>query len=134
MSFDQWVFKVRSVQKNYGKVILSEAITNSLRGTAAESVQYMGPTASVTEIMDKLMTIYGKVASFNVLMQQFYGLQQEKGEHVAPFLTRIEDTMSDIHSKYPNRMSEGDATWLLWQQLYYGLRQTYKIVTGFLYG
>ena len=34
--------------------------------------QYMGPTASVTEILQKLKVIFGTVASFNVHMQIFY--------------------------------------------------------------
>ena len=65
VSFDQWVFEVRGVQKSSGKVILWEAITHSLRGTAADLVQCMGSEASVTDILDKLMTIYGMVASFD---------------------------------------------------------------------
>ena len=115
MSFDQCVFQVKGVQKSYGEVNLWEAITCSLKGTAADFIWYMGQGTSVMEILDMLMTICGMVASFDVLMQCFYGLQQEKGEHVASFLTRIEGAMSDIHSKYQNRMSEGDATRLLWQ-------------------
>ena len=121
VSFDQWVFEVKGVQKSCGEVILQEAITHSLQGTANNSVWYLGPGASVAEILDKLMTFYRMVTCFDILMQQFYGLQQEKGEHVASFLIRIEGDMSDIGSKYPNRMFEGGATRLLWQLLHYGL-------------
>ena len=60
--------------------------------------------------------------SFYVLMQQCYGLQQEKGECVSPFLITIKGAMSDIRNKYPNQMSEGEASWLLCQHLSYGLR------------
>ena len=34
--------------------------------------RYMGSTTSITEILQKLMVIFGRVASFDVLMQNFY--------------------------------------------------------------
>ena len=33
--------------------------------------RYMGPTASVSEILEKLSVIFGTITSFNVLMQIF---------------------------------------------------------------
>ena len=40
---------------------------------------YMGPTASVSEILQKLTIILGTVASFDVLMQKFY--EDTQGNH-----------------------------------------------------
>ena len=34
--------------------------------------RYIGPTASVSDILQKLMVIFGMVASFDILMQNFY--------------------------------------------------------------
>ena len=67
--------------------------------------------------------MYGMVASFDIIMQKFYGLQQDKDRTVTPFLVCIEGMMSNIHSKYSSRMTEGDATQLLCQWFYYGLQQ-----------
>ena len=33
---------------------------------------YMGPPAGVSDILDKLTVIFGTVASFDVLMQNFF--------------------------------------------------------------
>ena len=33
---------------------------------------YMGPTASVSDILEKLSVIFGTVTSFDVLMQNFF--------------------------------------------------------------
>ena len=44
----------------------------SLKGAAADMARYMGPTASVSIILQKLTVIFGTVASFDVLMQNFY--------------------------------------------------------------
>ena len=50
----------------------------SLRGTAADLVRYLGMTARVLELIEKLELTYGTVASFGTLMQNFYHLQQNK--------------------------------------------------------
>ena len=53
---------------------------------------YMGPTASVTDILDKLAVIFGTVASFDVLMQNFYKVMQGNNEKVPSFAMRLEGT------------------------------------------
>ena len=45
---------------------------------------YMGPTASVEEILQMLMVIFGMVASFDVLMQSFYKVTQGNNEKCPP--------------------------------------------------
>ena len=44
----------------------------SLKGAAADMAWYMGPAASVSNILEKLSVIFRTVASFDVLMQNFY--------------------------------------------------------------
>ena len=41
----------------------------SLKGAAVDMAHYMGPTAGVSDILEKLSVIFGTVASFDVLMQ-----------------------------------------------------------------
>ena len=56
---------------------------------------YMGPTASVSKILEKLSVIFGTVASFDILMQNFYKISQ--GNEKAPsFATRLEATLNQI--------------------------------------
>ena len=62
--------------------MVQESIVQSLKGAAADMAQYMGPTASVTEILQKLTIIFNTVASFNVLMQNFYKVTQGNHEKV----------------------------------------------------
>ena len=50
----------------------------SLKGAAADMPQYMGPTASVSDILQKLMVIFRTMASFDVLMQNFYKVDSRK--------------------------------------------------------
>ena len=62
---------------------------------------YMGPTASVREILQKLMVIFRMVASYDVLMQNFYKVTQGNNEKVPSFATRHEGTLNQIWLKCP---------------------------------
>ena len=68
--------------------------------------QYMGPTASVREILQKLMVTFGTVDSFDVLMQNFYKVTQGNNEKVLSFATRMEGTLNQIWLKCPGRIAD----------------------------
>ena len=70
----------------------------SLRGAGADMACYMGPTASVPENLEKLSVIFGTVASFDILMQNFYKISQDN-EKVPSFATRLESTLNQIRIK-----------------------------------
>ena len=58
---------------------------------------HMGPTASVTHILWKLLVIF--VASSDVLMQNLYKVMQGHNEKVPSFAMRPEGTLkSDYHA------------------------------------
>ena len=56
---------------HYPESVVWESIVRSLKGAVADMARYMGPTASVSDILQKIMVFFGTVASFNVLMQKF---------------------------------------------------------------
>ena len=58
-----------------------------LGGAMTDLVQCLGPQAPVAEIINKLELVYGTVASFDILMQIFYKLQQGKTETVMLYVT-----------------------------------------------
>ena len=60
-------------------LVVWESIVRSLKGAAVDMAQYMGPTTSVSDILQKLTVIFGTVVSFDVLMQNFYKVTQ--GNH-----------------------------------------------------
>ena len=68
--------------------------------------RYMGPTASVTEILQKLMVIFSTVASFDVLMQNFYKVTQGNHKKVPSFTTRLEGTLNQIQLKCARRIAD----------------------------
>ena len=56
---------------------------------------YMGPTAGVSDILEKLSVIFSTVTSFDVLMQNFYKISQGN-EKVPSFAMRLEGTLNQI--------------------------------------
>ena len=72
VSYEQWSHEVQCIKDHYPELVVRESITRSLKGAAADLACYMGPTAGVSKILEKLSVIFGTVASFDVLMQNFY--------------------------------------------------------------
>ena len=62
---------------------------------------YMGPTTGVSNILEKLLVIFGTVASFDVLVQNFYKITQGNNKKVPPFAMRIEGTLNQIRLRCP---------------------------------
>ena len=82
VSFDQWLFEIKSIMDTYSETLLKEGIIQSLKGAAADIIHYLGPQASGANMLGKLDYVYGIVASFDVLKQSFYRTQLNCGEYV----------------------------------------------------
>ena len=95
VSYEQWSHEVQCIKDHYPESVVRESIMQSLKGAAADMAHYMGPTASVSDILEKLSIIFGTVASFDVLMQNFYKISQGN-EKVPSFATRLEGTLNQI--------------------------------------
>ena len=104
--FEQWNHEVQYVKDHYPESVVWESIVRSLKGAAADMAQYMGPTASVSNILQKLIVIFRTVASFNVLMQNFYKVTQGNHEKVPSFATRLEETLNQIRLKCPRWIAD----------------------------
>ena len=76
VSYEQWSHEVQCIKDHYPESVVRESIMRSLKGAVADMACYMGPTASVSKILEKLSVIFGMVASFDILMQNFYKIMQ----------------------------------------------------------
>ena len=68
--------------------------------------KYVGPIASIGHILQKLSLIFGMVASFDILMQNFYKFTQGNNEKVPSFATRLEGTLNQIQLQCPGRVMD----------------------------
>ena len=91
---------------------------------------YMGPTTSVVHILWKLSVILGTVASFDVLMQNFYKVTQGNNEKVPSFAIRLEGTLNQIQLQCPRRMIDLEAHQHLKDCLFHGSVNTFATPFG----
>ena len=59
VSFEQWNHEVQCIKVHYLESVVQESIVRSLKGAAVDMAWYMGPTASVSEILQKITVICG---------------------------------------------------------------------------
>ena len=101
LSYEQWNHEVQCIKDHYPELVVWESIMRSLKGVAADMAQYMSPTASVSDILEKHLVIFGTLVSFDVLMQNFYKIAQGGNEKVPSFATRLEGTLNQIRLRCP---------------------------------
>ena len=123
VSYEQWNHKVQCIKNNYPELVVQESIMRYLKGAAADMVQYMGPTACVSNIFKKHLVIFATVASFDVLMQNFYKITQGSNEKVPSFATRLEGTLNQIRLRYPRQIANHEVPWHLKEWLFHRVRK-----------
>ena len=96
VSFKQCYQKVQCVKDHYPEPVVWESIVKLLKGAAADMAQSIGPTTSMAHILQKLTVIFSTIASFDVLMQNFYKVTQGNHEKVPSFTTRLEGALNHI--------------------------------------
>ena len=121
VSFKQLNHEVQCIKDHYLESVVWESIVRSDKGAVADTAGYMGPTASVSDILWKLMVIFGMVASSDVLMQNFYKVTQGNHEKVPSFATRLEGTLNQIRLKCPRWIADHRVTWHLKDWLFHGV-------------
>ena len=111
-----------------------ESIMRSLKGAAADMAPYMGPTASVSDILDKLSVIFRTVALFDVLMQNFYKITQGNNEKVPSFTMRLEGTLNQIRLRCPGQITDHKVPWHLKEWLFHRVQKYVRDSIRYLYG
>ena len=134
VSYEQWSHEVQCIKDHYPELVVRESIIRSLNGAAADMARYMGPTAGVSKILEKLSVIFGMVASFDVLMQNFYKITQGGNEKVPSFVTRLEGTLNQIRIRCPRWIANHEVPWHLKDQLFHGARKHVRDSIRYLYG
>ena len=83
MSFEQWYHEVQCIKYHYPDAVVQESIIQSLKGAVADMTRYMGLAIIIAHILQNFL-FFGTVASFDVLMQNFYKVTQGNTEKVPP--------------------------------------------------
>ena len=133
VSFEQWNHEVQCIKDHYPESVVQESIMRSLKGAVADMAQYMGPTASVSDILEKLLFI-GTMPSFDILMQNFYKITQGNSKKVPSFTMRLEGILNQIRLRCPWQITDCEVPWHLKEWLFHGVRKHVRDSIRYLYG
>ena len=134
VSFEQWNHEVQCIKDHYPESMVQESIMRSLKGAVVDMAWYMGPAASISDILDKLAVICITVALFDVLMQNFYKVTQGNNEKVPLFAMRLESTLNQIRLQCPGWITDHEVPWHLKEQLFHGVCKYVRDSIRYLYG
>ena len=122
LTFDQWRIDVRSYQTSVPDHILLPAVRKSIVGKAQSVVQTLRPNYSVEDIIKCLAREYEGVASSDIVFKEFYQLKQERGEKVQIFSIRLRDVLTNLTSRFPERVPAKDHDKMLRDRFFYGIK------------
>ena len=122
LTFDQWRIDVRSYQTSVPDHILLPAVRKSIVGKAQSVVRTLGPNYSVEDVIKCLVREYEGVASSDIVFKEFYQLKQERGEKVQIFSIRLRDALTNLTSRFPERVPAKDHDKMLRDRFFYGIK------------
>ena len=122
LTFDQWRIDVRSYQTSVPDHILLPAVRKSIVGKAQSVVRTLRPNYSVEDVIKCLAREYEGVASSDIVFKEFYQLKQERGEKVQIFSIRMRDALTNLTSRFPERVPAKDHDKMLRDRFFYGIK------------
>ena len=130
VSLEQWYHRVQYIKDHYPESVVTESIIHSLKGAAAD-IWALLPTYPIPS--KKLTVIFGTVASFDVLMQNFYKVTQSNHEKVPSIAMRLEGTLNQIQLQCPGRITDQEVQEHLKDYLFHGVCKHIRDSIQYLY-
>ena len=124
VSFEQWSYELQTLRKIYSDSASKEGIQHSLRGAAADTVRNLGPDVPLDTIIKKFTIMYGNVKSFNLLMWNFYHVDQGEEGSIPSFATQVEGHLSQIWDRFPDKLTHQEEQRLLKDCLIHGCKKS----------
>ena len=128
-TYEQWKFQVRGMRAACPESAVRSALITSLRGEASELVGFVGFNSPLTMILEAIDKRFGKRATTDRLQQEFFQLQQERGERIQHFASRLERAFKKLHDAFLQRYREEH----LKERLFHGVNQQTRDSMRFLY-
>lgn len=100
VSFDRWSYEVRCLQSaKYPLHAIHQAIRQSLKGTPADVLTWLGEEVTIEQILEKLQGLYGNVLSGEALIQKFYSEKMKPEESVTEWGCRLQSILTQAVAK-----------------------------------
>ncbi|MEW8547742.1 MAG: hypothetical protein AB2693_29895, partial [Candidatus Thiodiazotropha sp.] len=121
-TFEEWKVETECLRRSprYHEDTVNQSIRNSLKGQARKVLVTLGAQATNAQIIEKLESVFGNVASGESILQEFYTATQKPNESVALWGIRIEEILQKaiekghVNSQQKNGMLKNK----FWRALY----------------
>ena len=99
--FEAWKLEIETLRRlnMFPDYLVGQYIRNSLKVPARNTLLTLGPMASSQEMIDKLTSVFGNVASGQSIMQEFYTAVQQPEESVTMWSLRLEEILQRVSEK-----------------------------------
>ena len=99
--FEAWKLEIETLRRSnmFPDYLVGQYIRNSLKVPARNTLLTIGPMASSQEMIDKLTSVFGNVASGQSIMQEFYTAVQQPEESVTMWSLRLEEILQRVSEK-----------------------------------
>ena len=99
--FEAWKLEIETLRRSnmFPDYLVGQYIRNSLKVPARNTLLTLGPMAFSQEMIDKLTSVFGNVASGQSIMQEFYTAVQQPEESVTMWSLRLEEILQRVSEK-----------------------------------
>ena len=128
-TYEQWKFQVKGMKSSCPESTMRSALITSVRGEGSELISFLGFHAPLEILLGAMEDRFGKKVTGDQLQQDFYQLQQEKGEKVQHFAGRLEKAFKKLQEAFPERYQRNQ----LKEHLFHSVNQQTRDSMRYLY-
>ncbi|KAK3082399.1 hypothetical protein FSP39_014224 [Pinctada imbricata] len=129
-TYDLWRYEIDClILEKYSEASIAQAIRRSLRGDAGKVAMRLGPEATVSQILEKMESVFGTVERGETIMQEFYSAIQGKNEDCMSWSCRLEEIYRKAVVKGVAKREESNEK--LRSKFWNGLHQWLRDITGY---
>ena len=128
-TYEQWKFQVKGMRSSCPESAVRSTLITLVRGEASKLVGFVGFNVPLSTILEAINKRFGKRSTADHLQQEFFQLQQEKGERIQHFASRLERAFRKLQEPFPQHYGEEQ----LKERLFHGVNQQTRDSMQFLY-
>ena len=128
-TYEQWKFQMKGMRSSCPELTVRSALIMLVRGEASELVGFIGFNSPFLIILEAIDKGFGKKSTVDRLQQEFFQLQQDEGERIQHFASRLERAFKKLQEVFPQRYGQEQ----LRERLFHGMNQQTRDSMRFLY-
>ena len=128
-TYEQWKFQVKEMRSSCPESTVRSVLKMSVRGEASKLVGFVGFSSPLSVILEAIDKRFGQKLTIDHLQQEFFRLQQDKGERIQHFASRLERAFKKLQEVFPQQYGQEQ----LKEWLFHGVNQQTRDSMRFLY-